>query len=119
MLISSFVFIDSLSFHESYGTTSVIVSSFAFTDSFSSWFSSIPVVCIGGINCCAVVAVIELIELERLRTAELDRLRTAEELFLVTGVADSSSTVVLYSPPSDSPLLLLGVLGKLFQTVLL
>ena len=70
-------------------------------------------------NCCAVVAVIELIELGKLRTAELDRLRTAEELFLVTGVADSSSTVVLHSPPSDSPPLLLGVLGTLFRTVLL
>ena len=65
-------------------------------------------------NFCAVVAVIEIIELEGLQTAELDRLRTAEELFLVTGVADSSSTVVLHSTPSDSPPLLLGVLGKLF-----
>ena len=76
-------------------------------------------VCIGGMNCCAVVEVIELIELEILQTAELDRLRTAEELFLVTGVADYLSTVVLYSPPSDSPPLLFGVLGTLFRTVLL
>ena len=74
---------------------------------------------IGGMNCCALVAVIELMELERLRKSDLDILRTAEEIFLVTGDADSSSTVVFHSPPSNYPPLLLGVMGTLFRTVLL
>ena len=74
---------------------------------------------IGGMNFCDVVAVIEIIELERLRTSDLDRLRTAEEIFLVTSVVDFLSTVVLQSPPSDYPPLLLGVLGILFRKVLL
>ena len=65
-------------------------------------------------NCCAVVSLIELIELKRLQTADQDRIRTEEELFLVTGVTDSSSTVVLHSPPSEYPPLLLGLMGKLF-----